>query len=454
MSKVTILVVDDERVNFTKTPLPKTVLPYEFCLDYRGPIQSDDAPDYSRGPFTKHAEFLREMSGNAIVLLDLGLSQTTLTEGERLEAEDWFSSVIDSYVNDNHMVGGLYILKKVLENQNWSGELCVVSTYMSERIQIPIEESLQLQGFSSEGEAIRRGNVYVRFLRSLSNPDQTNVVIQTAITHFLGDFEPIWWFLQPPKLSRTSNQFENVWFPEYAHNPKDGSDFDTHFDAVRSRFPKWKLSDWAKVLVSTGKETPYELMRNAVTDGMKGSNFVAVECLLDFFGDKLKLQNLDANDQIQLPTIPAFPFLIAVQKLLNSVASEKTRIVLRKMANNVMVLGVQNKEGIAVSDKELSDRWDLLSRLWAGETAEAESGSEKSADKDVRFGTVLDALRHALSAKSKLPEVTDLPLPQLAGLLNGIPHVATPWITETFVGLSWKSQYKPSRRSLEIGKGT
>lgn len=421
--EVPVIIIDDNSVDTIAMGLPKNSGSFQFTALYHGKLQDSNVHGYTASQqLAKYLNELQALEGPAIVFLDLGLKQNELNEEETASLTEWFPIGLDQNELDRRVDVGLYILRKALENPRWHGELCIVSDHIVAPTRRKLEQCLRNLPASIEGDQneVRIGGVHVRFFgeglvqEEQKESDVARRFADRAIKEFLKDFNDVWWFLHPPRLGSHASVAESelVWFPLDAHD--GGPDFDIHLQAVKMRFQHWKYGQWAKALVACKRTRQYEVIPNPREK--EAARFVGVECLQDFFGPEFELEGLECTDQIQLPTIPCFPFLWAAKRLFEELAKEggKSKVVLRKVQSSVLALGIRTPEP-----------WTIAWRLWTG----------------ARDGTNVEVYRNALQARIDLSGVTDLP--HLKDVLNGLPHVAIPWITETFVGLAWTSPIEP-----------
>jgi hypothetical protein len=430
---ISILVIDDRDVfhDFdSEQPkvkgLPKEVPPHRFTLKFLGAVQGSTADGTKARPiFDSYLGCIAGFVGGNILLLDLGLDEVSLTAEERHDAETLFSDVflrLDGSGEEKKGVpAGTYVLKKALDNNQWYGEICIVSSQVDANLRALIENSLINEAHGNRvGPATRVGNVYVRFfaegmiVAGRESPsevsDSASSKIAEAITYFLKDFDDVSWFLSPPALIGSVDNNASKWFPSGAH--KSGKDFDNHLEAVVARFGRWNTQVAATALVSDDFFPPFEIKWNDLT---KNPKRIRVACLRDFFGEEME-SSVPDEKLITLPTIPAFPFLVALQRLFNELRSAKQQpAILRSFP--------VNQDDILCLGLNITGAWSLAERLWS---------TKRTGDTWKIFLDALDA---------RLIDLSDGGAPRsLRNVLSGFPNIATPWITEDFVGVSWKTK--------------
>jgi hypothetical protein len=237
------------------------------------------------------------------------------------------------------------------------------------------------------------------------------VMLEEVVNRILASVDVISWFLQPPGIQEYPDM---QWFDlsqnHKGHNPGDEF-YDKHVAALSERYPRWGSDpDAAKALIHS-KDF-------AVRPQKRYDRAFLWRYLEDFFS-KID-SNLPEESLISLPIAPGLPFLVCLQRLFKELgAGRETPVLLRCMGPDVIAIGRQRAVPI-------HEAWELADLLWKGD--------------DDSGGDLYKAFRQALDGKWK-QEFSASP-PRLAPILNGIPKVATPWITDNMVGVSWKTVVK------------
>jgi hypothetical protein len=385
MSRVPVVLIEDRAVRTDEMNLPQQFLGFEFVLEQEDYIKSNPQ-------FTRCVERIRRLRGMAIVLLDLGFDEVTLDSAQSSEVSAWLATVRSALLNILNLaqINGAYVAMCALQNENWQGELLIAASDLGPRRRNELAALIR--------KAERNPDVRIRFVDDV--PGNPEGVTSQAIEFFLQDFDVIQWFLRPPPIGGTAKE----WFDSTlnAHLPHLHS-YKIHLDAVRQRFPEW----------ASGEASAKALVHSKDYTVLKGRRPFPVYCLKEFFGADMSFGLVDLLSSVALPTEPGLPFLVALQRLMDK---------LREGASTPVRLLHLDRDSLALGIEPGRSCRDLAESLKNGHN-----------------GDTCRGFRNATNARVQSDSNTEeYPLNRL--LVEGFEGAATPWITEDFVGVLWKTE--------------
>lgn len=390
MKPVKVLVIDDYVLPVRSMGLEQQTGGYDFRLaSDQIAIREYDGRTARQGLETIKHE-VSGLEGDALIFLDMGydVEGLTLTVEEMADVRAHFGGLLSDRFD---FTVGLYLSLCIARNRVLRGCVVIASQHLAgDKIVNQIDGALKhVRGDGAPPLYVVNGR------GPLAEPGTAEAAIRTGVQRFVAAFgDDVEWFSRPPGYEIHPAM---EWFMRHhAHDdrPEHGW-FQPHLRAVRERVGSEIDVRTAKTLVHSHE---FQFLYSAKSEYKYTLPASCVAALLRATVD-------DAPEEFQPPVIPAWPFLVAVRKLLTELKGQHHRITRWDRHSVAIVTGVDFGSKL------------LESHVWA-------SGSNTA-----------EVLDHALTARAADGQESGREVFQ--PLLRGTRKVAWPVYSENWFGVAW-----------------